>query len=74
MSTALDTAERWTVEVGKGTGAYRTRHSFDRFSQAIAHFNALQTHSGYKKRLMQVKPDGTRVLIARSITVRSDSP
>lgn len=68
MSTALDMRERWSVEVGKGNGAYRTRYSFDRFSQAVMHFNAINTRSGYKKRLVKINTDGTRTIIERVLT------
>jgi len=53
----------WRVQVGKGKSAYKDRYVFDNISQAVAWYNGINTHSGYKKRL--VGPNG---VVARVIT------
>ena len=56
----------WTVQVGKGKGAYKDRYTFTatEHHRAVLYFNSLNTHSGYKKRL--VNPEGK--VVARVIT------
>ena len=61
-------AVRWIVETGKGRGAYNNHYTFATFSRAIFHFNYLNTHSGHKKRLVRVSPDGSRRTIHRVLT------
>lgn len=46
----------YTVETGKGRSAYTTKWTFSTFNQALAWYCGLNTHSGYKKRL--VTPEG----------------
>ena len=41
------------IQVGKGKGPYRTKQSFKgNLGQALMHYNGLNVHSGYKKRLL----------------------
>lgn len=47
----------WRVQTGKGRGHYRTRYTLNSQEQADRYYDCLNTHSGYKKRL--VAPDGT---------------
>ena len=49
----------WRVQVGKGKSAYKDKYTFDENerNRAVKWFNSINTHSGYKKRL--VRPDGT---------------
>lgn len=54
----------YLVQVGKGRGAYTTRWTFDSFGRAFMHYSGLNTHSGYKKRLV----DGNGRVISRVIT------
>lgn len=54
----------WYVDTGKGRSAYKHRYAFGSQTQAIRYFNCINTHSGYKKRL--IGPDGE--VIARVIT------
>ena len=54
----------YKVQDGKGRGAYRTRWTFDNEQQARRWYAGINTHSGYKKRL--VAPDGT--VLERVIT------
>lgn len=57
---------QWRVQVGKGSGKYTDRYTFPSAQQgrAILYFNSLNTHSGYKKRL--INPLGE--VVARVIT------
>lgn len=42
------------VQLGKGKSSYKTKYSFaaSDFGRAVMHYNMLNTHSGYKKRLV----------------------
>ncbi len=69
MSTSLGTVRdfpknvgKWRVQVGYKKGAYKDRYTLPSDKPNLAHvyYNGLNTHSGYKKRL--VGPDGTIVL------------
>lgn len=55
---------KYLVQTGKERGAYRTRWAFDRESQAVLWYNGINTHSGFKKRI--VAPDGK--VLARVLT------
>lgn len=59
MSKKTAVKGMWCVQVGRGKSSYKTRYTFGENyrNQAVLYFNALNTHSGYKKRL--VRPDGT---------------
>jgi hypothetical protein len=57
-------APMYKVQDGYCKGAYRTRWEFDNEQQAIRWYNGINTHSGFKKRL--VAPDGK--VLARVIT------
>lgn len=46
----------WRVQVGKGKGHYRTRYTLNSQAYAQRYYDCINTHSGYKKRL--VSPDG----------------
>jgi len=54
------------VETGYGKGAYELRYKFEdnEMERAQMHYDGINTHSGYKKRL--VGPDGK--VIARYIS------
>ena len=59
----------YLVQTGKGTQAYTNRYiPFESLTRAQMHYFGLNTHSGYKKRLVQIAPDGTKVIIHRVIT------
>lgn len=51
------------VQVGKDKSSYKTKYSLDNEIEAWLYFNCLNTHSGYKKRLVI---DGK--VVARVIT------
>ncbi len=47
------TETEFTVQIGKGKGSYRVKYSFrGQFGRAVLHYNGLNVHSGYKKRLV----------------------
>jgi len=54
----------WKIQVGKDKGSYVTRYSLPGEAQAVRYFNSLNTHSGYKKRLLD--PNGK--VVARVLT------
>lgn len=56
--TVPNPTARWLVQVGKDKGSYSTKYSFgpSEGDRAFFYYRSLNTHSGYKKRL--VKPDG----------------
>lgn len=58
------------IETGKGRkNSYRQkRYEFNSEQRAITHFNCLNTHNGYKKRISVIKDDGTKRVLARVIT------
>lgn len=53
---------KWAVEVGKGSGSYKTRYTFpsDQPVQAQFYYRSINVHSGFKKRL--VNPNGVITL------------
>ena len=55
---------KWAVQVGKGKSAYKDRYIFDNEGQAHLWFQSINSHSGYKKRLV----DPTGRVVARVIT------
>lgn len=55
----------YQIQYGKGKSAYKVRCSFDSLSVATRWYGMLNTHSGYKKRLVQVE---TGNVIARYIS------
>lgn len=57
---ATDPNERYLVETGKGKGAYTHSITFETFAQALFHYKCMNTHSGYKKRLVSF--DGRVIL------------
>jgi hypothetical protein len=43
----------WEVQVGKGSGSYTTKYSFENDeARALLYYASLNTHSGHKKRLL----------------------
>lgn len=54
----------WNVEVGKGSGSYRTKYALATPNQAIFYFNAINIGRGFKKRLT-LEQGGRKVRIAR---------
>lgn len=64
MRHPIETNGKWLVQTGKYTQSYDKTYVFDTESQARFHYNCLNTHSGYKKRL--VSPRG--IVIARYIS------
>lgn len=44
------------IQTGKGKGSYKTRYSFQlthaQMGRAFLYYNSINTHSGYKKRLL----------------------
>lgn len=55
----------YQIQCGKGKSAYKVRYSFDTLAQATFWYLGINTHSGYKKRLVQVE---TGNVIARYIS------
>lgn len=55
---------RWLVEVGKGSGSYRTKYALTTPNQAMFYFNAINIGRGFKKRLT-LEQGGRKVRIAR---------
>lgn len=49
----------WVVQTGKDKSAYSNRYVVETESAALFWYFGINTHSGYKKRL--VSPDGTIV-------------
>lgn len=43
---------RYQVQDGKGKSSYQVRYSFDTLSQAERWYAGINTHSGYKKRIV----------------------
>lgn len=60
----MDGSGKFLVQDGYGRGAYSNRYSVETEGQAYALYNAINTHSGHKKRI--VDPDG--VTVARYIS------
>lgn len=54
----------WMVEVGKGSGSYKTRYHLDNPRQAMWYFNGINIGRGYKKRL-SLYQNGIKIKIAR---------
>lgn len=55
------------VQVGKGSGSYKTRYSFKgNLHQAVFYFNGINIGNGYKKRL--VMPSSPKPVIARQFS------
>lgn len=63
-SKKLTNNKTWEVQVGFGRGAYKLKYNCTSSAKAIFWFNGLNTHSGYKKRLV----DANGRVIARVIT------
>ena len=61
MNTSTD---KYLVQIGKDKGAYKTKWAFDNKTQAIRYYSGLNTHSGYKKRL--ISPEGK--VLSRTLT------
>lgn len=61
----LPTSAMLIVEVGKDNRAYTDQYSFKatEISRAMTHYNGLNVHSGYKKRLRALYPQEHRHLI-----------
>jgi hypothetical protein len=57
----------YEVQTGKGKGKYATRYTFDTLPGAQIHYGALNIHSGYKKRLVQIT-DGKAKTLERYIS------
>ena len=55
-----DAKARYHVQVGKGSGAYRTRYTTDNVAQAEALYTGINLGPNYKKRL-QDKKDGKTI-------------
>ena len=56
----------YMIQTGKGKGSYVSRYGpFNRLSTAMRWYEGINTHSGYKKRLVVVQ---TGKVIARTIT------
>lgn len=73
MLAAMDHSKcptSYSIEVGKGKSKYKVRYTFCRHQQSRAHlyYNSLNTHSGYKKRLIRITRDGVRKVLARVLT------
>jgi hypothetical protein len=43
---------KFQIQVGKGSGSYKTIYSFENEEQAIFYYQSLNVHSGYKKRFL----------------------
>lgn len=55
------------IQVGKGKGAYKqTLKVIGNLSIAVMHYNLINVHSGYKKRL--IAPGMNKPILARTIT------
>jgi hypothetical protein len=48
--------EPWRVQTGYGKGQYRNRYTLNSEDAASRYYDCINTHSGYKKRL--VNPNG----------------
>lgn len=57
--------DRWLVQIGKGSGAYRTKYALTTPNQAMFYFNAINIGRGFKKRLT-LEQGGRKVRIARA--------
>lgn len=55
----------WSVEIGKGASAYRSRYGYCEPARALFHFNGINVGNGFKVRLVLRRADGTSTLIAR---------
>jgi hypothetical protein len=55
--------DRWLVEIGKGSGSYRTKYALASPNQAVWYFNAINIGRGFKKRLT-LEQSGVKVKIA----------
>lgn len=49
---AEEAGKRFVVQTGKGRGAYEVRYALDTLGEAEFWYAGLNTHSGYKKRLV----------------------
>jgi hypothetical protein len=63
----VDEVISYEVQTGKGKGKYATRYTFDTLPGAQIHYGALNIHSGYKKRLVQIT-DGKAKTLERYIS------
>ena len=54
----------WIVQTGKGKGKYVTSYSLEVEATAYFYYHSINTHSGFKKRLL----DPTGKVVARYIT------
>ena len=59
----------YKVEVGRYSGAYKPRYTFDSYNQAVMWFNGINVGRGYKKRLVEID-GGKKKTLARVITSR----
>jgi hypothetical protein len=57
-------SEKWRVQIGKGKGSYSDKYVFDSLITARIWYSGINTHSGYKKRL--IDPNGK--VVHRNIT------
>lgn len=53
---------QFTVELGKGTGAYNSKHTFDDLGQAGHYYRSYNIGNGYKKRLRMFDRGKTTLL------------
>jgi len=59
---------KFTVEVGKGSGKYSPRYSFEgNFVQASFYYACINVGLGYKKRFVMER-DGERTVISRCLS------
>ena len=64
---AYSSETEFIIQSGKGKGMYRNRRTIvGNLGQAVMHYNMLNVHSGYKKRL--IAPSMNKPIIARHIT------
>lgn len=58
----------WLVEVGRYRGAYKTRYFRTTAADGVMYYRCVNIGNGYKKRLVMLREDGTRTVVARYIS------
>lgn len=68
--TEHKSTKHFTIEVGKGKGAYKVHYDVTNYTQAVRYYNSIIVHSGYKKRLCRWAGTNGRFkrVLAREIT------